>query len=188
MSKRLQKHFVLGITGKIGAGKSTIARTLEKKGWFYLDCDQITHELYEPNGRGAEKIQTFFGDEFLKKDESVNRSKLMRTLLKNTKKWDILNRLIHPLVADEIERRLRKIDSPKIVVEIQVFNEKLFKDLFDELWIIEAPQKIRHSRKTNLSSAEIEAVEAQQSKSLELTDAHVISNSSTIDDLLKSLP
>ncbi len=186
MSKRLKNHFVLGITGKIGAGKSTVAKILEKEGWAKLDCDAIVHELYQSGGRGADKIQTFFGDKFIKKDKSVNRRKLLKTLLKNTKKWNILNRLIHPLIADEIERKIRKITSPKVALEIQIFDEKLFGDLIDKLWVIQAPDTLRHQRLTR-DKEEIEAIEAQQEALPKPTGATHISNSSSQDDLLKTV-
>ncbi len=187
------KPYILAITGKIGAGKSTVASILKEKGWGILDSDKIVHQLYEPGNRGADKIQTFFGEEYLKKDGSVNRKKLIRALLKNTKKWDILNRLIHPLVLDELKREIKKLNKPQIAIELQIYNERLFGDLIDELWVIESPQKTRTKRiKEKTHPAKIEAIEAQQEAISLPKDATIINNSGSTDALksciLKACP
>ena len=178
---------ILAITGKIGSGKSTVSQVLAEQGWAIIDADQIVDDLYQPGERGAAKIQTFFGDEYLKKDGTVSRQKLVRTLLKNTKKWVILNRLIHPVVADEIKRRLHKIQEPKVAIELQIYNERIFSSLFDDIWIIEAPLKTRHQRiAKKFSLPEVEAIEAQQTDLKWPKNATVIKNSGS-KNALKSV-
>lgn len=168
---------VLGIIGKIGSGKSTVSQILADNGWAIIDADKIVYDLYKPNGRGSAKIQTFFGDEYLKKDGSVNRQKLKRTLLKNTKKWAILNNLIHPLVLDEIKRYLDKSTNNKVALEIQIFNEKSLKDLTNHIWKIESSEKISRKRVSDkFSIDEIEAILAQQNEIKWPKNATIIKN------------
>lgn len=169
---------IIGITGKIGSGKTTVARILEGEGAYRLDCDEIVHELYEAHQRGAEKIQTFFGDEFLLKNKSVNRKKLTRILIKTPKKWEILNRLIHPLVAEELRKRLKKIPNKIVALEIQIPNKKLFSEFIDELWIIEADKAIRQSRIQSMPIEEIKAIEKQQKGLLDPNAKHINNNAS----------
>ena len=171
------------ITGKIGSGKSTVGHILKGEGWAILDGDQIVHDLYQPGERGALKVQTFFGDEYLKKDGSVNRKKLIQTLLKNTKKWTILNRLIHPIVADEIKRRIQKMPE-KVALELQIYNERIFGDLTDQIWVIETPKSIRHKRiSSKFSELETAAIEAQQEELTYPEKAFIIQNDKSVEQL-----
>lgn len=174
---------VIGITGKIGSGKTTVAKLLEKDGATRIDCDEIVNELYQPGEKGSEKIQTFFGGSLLLKNGSVNRNKLTRILIKSSKKWEILNRIIHPLVAEKIRKQLPKCTSELTILEIPIYNERLFKEFIDELWIIEAPSKIRHKRlQKRFTQAEIEAIEKQQEKA-KLPKGIIISNHGTKEEL-----
>lgn len=182
---------ILGIIGKIGSGKSTVSQILADHGWAIIDADKIVHNLYKPNGRGATKIQTFFGDEYLKNDGSVNRQKLKRTLLKNTKKWTILNNLIHPLVLDEIKHQLNRITNNKTALEIQIFDEKFLKKLTHHIWIIEAPEKTRHQRiRDKFTFTEIETISAQQNEIKWPENAIIVKNigsKKTLATKIKSL-
>ncbi len=137
---------IIGITGKIGTGKSTVGEYLSRKGFTVMDCDQIVHDLYEPGGAGAEKIRSFFGETYLNKKGGVNRKKLFRMLLKSPKKWEVINRMIHPLVAEELKKRLKKITTSHVALEIQIYTPKLFSDIIDELWILESPKEAQYKR------------------------------------------
>lgn len=137
---------VIGITGKIGCGKSTVAVWLEKCGAVRIDCDDIVHALYEPGQPGTVKIRAFFEGAYLKKDGSVNREKLRRTLFKHPKKWEILNRMIHPLVAEELRRRFKKVKGGVVALEIPIYTDRWFREFVDELWWIECSETVQAKR------------------------------------------
>lgn len=180
---------VIGITGRIGSGKSTVAKWLEEKhGAVRIDCDEIVHELYEPGQAGSHKIQTFFGDEYLKKDGGVDRKKLMRTLQKTPKKWEILNRMVHPLVTEQIHRRLRKLQGGLAIIEIQVYEEKHFKTLLNQRWHLESKESLRTERiqKRALTSEQIEAIHKQQ-KDQEDDRFVKIQNNGSLEKLFNSV-
>lgn len=179
---------VIGITGKIGTGKSTVGEYLASKGFTVIDCDQIVHELYEPGGAGTEKIKSFFAEEYLTSEGSVNRKKLFRMLLKSPKKWEVMNRMIHPLVAEELRRRLRKITTPHVALEIQIYNAKLFKEFVDELWVIESPKEAQYQR---LASRNLDPKTIDQLNRLQRSDTHEKTvhtlNSGTLAKLFASI-
>jgi dephospho-CoA kinase len=133
------KKFILGICGCIGSGKSEVLKILEHKGWFVIDADKVVHGLYEPGGTGQRKIADFFGDEFLKSDGSVNRSKLRKVVFEDVKKLKILNALIHPLVFSEINEIVDGSNSDKIAIEAVYFEDKYLGGLVDGLLLIERP-------------------------------------------------
>lgn len=132
---------ILGVTGKIATGKSTVARILERKGWTRIDCDEIVRDLYQPGNIGAHKIRMFFDDKYLLKSGEVNRRKLLAELFRHPKKWEVLSRMIHPLVADELRRRLQRIKQGNVVIEIQIYTQKTFGEFFDQMWVITSTPK-----------------------------------------------
>jgi dephospho-CoA kinase len=127
---------VIGVTGFIGSGKTTVCKELEKLGVFYIDSDLIVHDLYEAGKEGARKIELFFGEDYLKKDGSVNRRKLKKVVFGDIRKLKILNNLIHPLVCAEIERVLKKSDAEICVIEAVYFEKKNLGRFIDKLvWV-----------------------------------------------------
>lgn len=133
---------IFGITGYIGSGKSTVCRELARFGAQVIDADEIVHELYQKDKDGARKIELFFGDDYLKKDGSVNRRKLRKVVFGDSRKLKILNNLIHPLVSSEIEKRLRALDSGICVIEAISFERKCLGRFIDGLIWVE--RKLKH--------------------------------------------
>ncbi len=129
--------FILGVCGYIGSGKSEVLSVLEDEGWFVIDADKVVHDLYKPDASGQRKISDFFGNEFLRSDGSVNRSKLRKVVFEDVKKLKILNALIHPLVFSEIGRILDGVENDRVAIEAVYFEEKYLGGLVDELLLIE---------------------------------------------------
>ncbi len=128
---------LLGVTGYLGSGKSTALKYFEKHGFFTIDADQVVHELYEPGKDGWSKIKDFFGEEFLIKGEGkVNRSKLRKIVFNNTAKLKILEKLVQPVVFNEIRKRIQKAKPEKVALESTTFDKKrLGMDMTHILWI-----------------------------------------------------
>jgi len=136
----VKKPFVLGVCGKIASGKSTVLSVFKKHGWFTIDADKIVHELYKSGMPGQRRISDFFGEEFMKKDGSVNRVKLRGVVFDNAKKLNILNRLIHPLVLAEVLKILSNSrDVKNVTLEAIYFEDKIFDKVIDKILIVERP-------------------------------------------------
>lgn len=128
---------LLGVTGYLGSGKSTALKYFEKHGFFVIDADEVVHELYEPGKDGWNKIKNFFGEEFLVKGEGkVNRPKLRKIVFNNTAKLKILEKLIQPVVFNEIRKRIQKAKPEKVALESTTFDKKrLGFEVSHILWI-----------------------------------------------------
>ncbi|MBI5755072.1 dephospho-CoA kinase, partial [Candidatus Peregrinibacteria bacterium] len=94
---------ILGVTGKIGVGKSTVCAIMARLGAKVIDADKVVSALYEQGCAGATKIRHFFGEDFLLKNGRVNNRKLRATVFHDEKKLSILEKMIHPLVTHEIQ-------------------------------------------------------------------------------------
>jgi dephospho-CoA kinase len=180
----MNDRHIIGITGKIGCGKSATAKILEKQGATRIDCDKIVDKLYQTGQPGAIKIHAFFEGTYLRKDGSVNRNKLLRTLFKHPKKWEILNRMIHPLVAEEIKQQLARIEDGLIVLEIPIYENRLFEKFLDELWIIQCDDSTQTKRlkERELMPAQIKIFNKQH-HSAPHPKTIIIHNNGTLKDL-----
>ncbi|EKD63544.1 MAG: hypothetical protein ACD_51C00259G0017 [uncultured bacterium] len=136
----MQKKHIIGLIGGISCGKSFAGKFFENLGSGFIDCDKIVHELYKPNGLGAKKIETFFGEEFVKKDGSVNRTRLGIFVSKDEKKLRILEKIIHPVVLSELQKRIDKSDKDVVFVEINTPAEK-FLNLCEKIIKITSDKK-----------------------------------------------
>ena len=160
---------VIGITGGVGAGKSTVVGILQRHYTTeYLHCDAIAHELMERGGSAHEELLSLFGEDLVNGDGTLNRSKLYERAFLGDRVEE-LNACVHPKVREYVEERigtLRKDDFPGLVlIEAALLIEAGYKDICDELWYVHAPVELRRARlKANRGYSEerVDAVMAEQ--------------------------
>jgi dephospho-CoA kinase len=99
----------IGITGGIASGKSTVSMEFEKLGGVIIDADQIARELISPHKPLWRKIIAYFGEEIQKADLTIDRFKLGEKVFSDEAERAALNRMIHPEIKREIDRRLKEI-------------------------------------------------------------------------------
>jgi len=137
----------IGVTGYLGSGKTTALSYIQDFDFLCIDSDKIVHDLYEPNNDGWRKIYDFFGDKFLKKnDGAVNRKKLGKIVFSNPAKLRILEKIIHPIVYNEVQKMLQKNKSRNIAIEAIKFDEKKIGQKIDYLIVIQADIKLAYER------------------------------------------
>ncbi|MBA4336816.1 dephospho-CoA kinase [bacterium] len=181
--------YIVGITGHLGSGKSTALSFFEKHGFYCIDSDKIVHDLYEPGNDGWRKIKDFFGEEFLTKGEGrVNRVKLGKVVFNNAPKLRILEKIIHPLVFNEIRKKIQHSDSKKIAIEAIRFSGKKSGLLPDKvIWIDSSLDNAykRFSKGKKISIDEYKNILNLQEKP-EKIDI-IIENNGSINDLEKKI-
>ncbi|OGP69635.1 MAG: dephospho-CoA kinase [Deltaproteobacteria bacterium RBG_13_47_9] len=110
---------VVGLTGGVASGKTTVSQILQQEGSYLIDADQIARELVQPRTPTWGELIRVFGKEILQKDESINRKKLAATVFSNPQKRRLLEEILHPQITKEIDRRveaIRKKDPEAVVV------------------------------------------------------------------------
>lgn len=122
---------IIGITGLIGSGKTTAGKYFSRRGALFINSDKVVRELYKNNRPGTAKIASFFGKQFLKTDGSVNRRKLAGFVFCDVKKLEMLNRLVHPLILEEIKRIIIKSKEKLVFVEAVYFRKGALADITD---------------------------------------------------------
>ena len=141
---------IIGVTGGVGAGKSTVLNYLEKRyGAKLILADLVGHEVMEPGHEAYEQVVKAFGQEIVSEDKTIDRKALGAIVFADEKKRMILNRIIHPAVRQEILRRLKEAELSHlsaVVVEAALFLEENYDAFCDETWYIYTDEKIRRQR------------------------------------------
>jgi dephospho-CoA kinase len=136
----------VGLTGGIGAGKSTALRMFRELGAFTTSADEIVHDLYSRPDYVARLVERFGGDIIDERGE-VDRRRLAGTVKGRREELRWLERLTHPLVEQEIERFITQAPPEAIVVcEVPLLFESHFEGLFDLLVTVEAERENRVAR------------------------------------------
>lgn len=142
---------IIGITGGIGCGKSTVLDYLEAEHHaFILKADEVAHEVMDPGGICHKKILCLFPERILTEDGSLDRKKISLLLFQNPESLKKVNRVVHPAVREEIEKRIRqekeKNRTGLMVVEAALLTQGGLDTLCDEIWAVGAKTQIRIRR------------------------------------------
>ncbi|MCD7735681.1 MAG: dephospho-CoA kinase [Lachnospiraceae bacterium] len=143
---------IIGVTGGVGAGKSTVLSYLEKQyGAYILEADAIGHLVQRPEEPCWEHIVEAFGVEILNGDRSINREILGGIVYADREKLDLLNGIVHPAVKRYIRQEIERIRSgtdtnPFIVIEAALLLEDHYDEICDEIWYIYADVRMRTER------------------------------------------
>jgi dephospho-CoA kinase len=128
----------IGLTGGIGTGKSTVAGLLAELGAQVIDADKIGHEVYAPGTPGFARVVEAFGNGIVGADGVIDRRALGAIVFADAAALTRLNALVHPLIAEEIRRRMmaaRAASAAPIVVEAAIMLEAGWR-FFDQLWVV----------------------------------------------------
>lgn len=141
---------VIGITGGIGTGKSTILHIMQQeKGVYIVETDALAHKLMEPGQSIYNSVVEVFGTEILLSDKTINRSRLSGIVFADKSKLEQLNAIVHPAVkeyiASDMEAKRREGCVAFYVVESALLIETGYKSVCDEIWFIflEREERIR---------------------------------------------
>lgn len=117
---------VIGLTGGIASGKSTISSILKAVGWPVIDADLIARQIVMPGSKGLEQIVNRFGSQMLNSDGTLDRKKLGKTVFDDPKKLSDLDKIEHPLIQEAIDSQLdefKKQHLPVVVLDVPLLFE-----------------------------------------------------------------
>lgn len=141
---------IIGVTGGVGAGKSTILSYMEKQyGAEVIQADLVGHQVMEPGMEAYGEILREFGEGILRDDGKIDRKILGALVFADPEKLKRLDRIVHPAVKSEILARLRRAGENGArcaVVEAALFLEENYDAFCDETWYIYTNEEIRRER------------------------------------------
>lgn len=177
-----QRPYLIGLTGNIACGKSTVLTLLAELGAETIDADQIVHALYTAGSAVTEAIAAAFGSSILAADGSVNRQALGAIVFSDPAKLHQLEALTHPAVRREIEARLSASRARVIAIDAIKLIEGGLADRCDSVWVVicePAQQLARLMARSNLSQAEAERrIAAQPPVEAKLARADIVIDNS----------
>ena len=144
---------VIGLTGGIGTGKSTVSRKLREKGYPVIDLDIISREVITYSEVIDELVENF-GSEILEEQNAVSgkkcisRNKLRQTVFKDEKKVAVLNSIMHPPIIEEMRRQIKELEQSyeTVFVEVQLLFEAKLEKEFDMTVLVYADRKTQIER------------------------------------------
>ena len=169
--------FIVGLTGNIAAGKSSVAKLFAQWGAVVTDADQIVHDLQQPGTPVFQALVARFGKTIVTGDGTLDRDALRRIVLDDAEARRALNRLVHPAVAaqrEALEANARRAGAQVIVHDIPLLFEATDPSTFDLVILVDAPAELRRLRLTRdrgLSEEEADRLMTWQQPSAQKREA-----------------
>ena len=140
---------IVGLTGGISSGKSTVSSYLKQLKIPVIDADEVARKVVEPNSQGAIEIRKAFGSDVFEEDGSLNRQKLGALIFSNAENRQKLDELLQPLIKimilDEIEEYRQKGET-MIVLDLPLLFEKHYEKLCEEIIVVYVPRELQLER------------------------------------------
>jgi len=141
--------FLIGLTGNIASGKSTVARLLTARGATVIDADVLARQAVEAGTPAYEEIVRRWGEEVLSPDGMLDRAALRERVFDDHDQLEALNRIVHPEVnrlRDEMVAEARRRGDRIVVCDIPLLFERHLADQFDRIVLVDAPRPMRLER------------------------------------------
>ncbi|WP_339006857.1 dephospho-CoA kinase [Fusobacterium animalis] len=182
---------IIGLTGGIASGKSTVSKYLAEKGFKVYDADKIAKNISEEKYVQEEIIATF-GDKILDKNGNVDRKKLKEIVFENKDKLKKLNGIIHPKVIDFYKKLKEKNTNEMIIFDVPLLFESGLDKICDKILVVISDYEVQLDRIVERDKIDRELaskiVKAQLSNEERIKKADVvIENNSNLEDLFEKV-
>ncbi len=186
---------IIGITGGIGSGKSTVSHYVESKGHKVIDADRIAHEIMEPNSPILQELAEAFGKDVLNENGSLHRRKLANRAFSSVESKEILERITHREILNQIEEQLVRAEKdglPLVFLDVVLLFQVGLHRLCTQVWVVDAPEELRLARvmgRDGYVPEEIKKRMRSQMSPVEMKKlaTHVLENSGTILQLYQQV-
>ncbi len=139
--------YVIGLTGNIGTGKSTVLRMLRELGAHVIDADAITRQVMRRGEPAFDAIVEAFGRDVLGPDGELDRAALARRVFPDPAALRRLEEIVHPAVIARVREEIAGTTVPVVVVEaIKLLEAGMARELCDAVWVVDAPEEVCMAR------------------------------------------
>ncbi|MEK7778593.1 MAG: dephospho-CoA kinase [Pseudomonadota bacterium] len=185
--------FVVGLTGGIGCGKSTVSRLFADLGITIVDTDILAKKFTEVNGLAVNAIREAFGDGCINSVGAVDRVKMLDLIFSDNNARTRLEEILHPLILKEVTIQIKKITEAYIIIVVPLlFETHDYDNTVERVLVVdcsESLQLLRTMTRSRLSEEKVKAIMATQvtrQRRLQLAD-DIIINDHDIDSLKKQV-
>ncbi len=165
---------VIGLTGGIGSGKTTVANVFAEYGIDLIDADIIARDVVAIGSRGLSRIIEKFGNSILLADGNLDRSQLRTVIFSDPQHKDWLNQLLHPLIREQMLADIDRATSPYCMLIIPLMVENNLQTLTDRLLVVDVDQQtqiMRTQQRDNVSLEQIKSILTAQASRQQRLDA-----------------
>lgn len=152
--------FIIGITGGIGCGKTTVANLCRQAGLPVIDADEISRQVTAPSGSAIEPIIARFGKQVIDSDGGLDRAKMARQVFNDRRTLDQLSAIVHQEVIAQIALQVERLNAKKakvVVLDVPIPVKQGFLDTCDQVWVVWAEESVRIDRLRGRGVSEEEA-------------------------------
>ncbi|MBI3480952.1 MAG: dephospho-CoA kinase [Nitrosomonadales bacterium] len=158
---------VVGLTGGIGSGKSTVANLFAQHGAGIIDTDALAHRLTQRDGAAMDAIRAAFGANFIAEQGQLDRAKMRVLIFADAAAKQRLEAILHPLILTQAKVQLRQLrDRPYIIIAVPLLLESpSFRQLVQRVLVVDCDENIQVARvigRSHLPEAEVRSIIAQQ--------------------------
>jgi dephospho-CoA kinase len=185
---------IVGLTGGIGCGKSTVAHLFAELGAGIIDTDIIARRLTEAGGAAIAEIRADFGADYISADGALNRAKMRRLIFSDIAAKQRLELSLHPLILEQAKVQLQPLQTrPYIILVVPLLAESpAFRQLVQRILVVDCDadtQVARVTARSQMDAAEVRGIIAQQTpraERLQLAD-DIIHNDVGLDSLAEQV-
>ncbi|WP_045465756.1 dephospho-CoA kinase [Vibrio hyugaensis] len=184
--------FVIGLTGGIASGKTTVANLFKQQFKIdVVDADIVAREVVEPGSTGLNAIIEHFGIDIVREDQSLDRAKLREQIFSNPDEKAWLNALLHPMIREKMIEDLEQVESEYALLVVPLLIENKLDSLCDRVLVVDVEPKTQIARtvkRDNVSEDQARAIlasQATQAQRLAIANDVVRNNPNDPDLLLQ---
>ncbi|MDK2124029.1 dephospho-CoA kinase [Parachitinimonas caeni] len=159
---------IIGLTGGIGCGKSTVAEWFVELGAALIDTDVIAHEMSRSGSPAMQDVASVFGPEFLTGDGALDRVKMRQLVFADSEKRKQLESIFHPRIRAEVMRRIQQVsnDAPYILLAVPLlFESNAYADVVARSLVVDCSEETQIQRvmdRSSMTEAQVRAIIASQ--------------------------
>ncbi|EGG98860.1 Dephospho-CoA kinase [gamma proteobacterium IMCC2047] len=151
---------IIGLTGGIGSGKTTVSDLFSNLGIEVADADVAARQVVLPGSQALLSIQAHFGDQAIMADGSLNRQALRKQVFNNENERKWLEALLHPLIRQQLQEQLEAAQSPYAILSSPLLLETDQYQLVDRILVIDIPEELQLERASKRDASKREQIKA----------------------------
>ena len=185
---------IIGITGGIASGKSTVTEFLRQHGYQVIDADQVVHELQEPGGRLYQALLSAFGSAILQEDGHLDRPKLGAMIFGNPELLARSSQIQNQIIREELAGRRDLLAEMEDIffMDLPLLFELQYEDWFDQIWLVDVTKETQLSRLMTRNALSQEEAEKRIAAQLSLQEKRkrsdvLIDNNGSLEETRQQL-